>query len=171
MRVRLVTFFLFLFCWAASMAQLPTDNDGWKARCNTLGAADGAIQGGTISPSLVSATRGVDGAKFMTFGWDRAAAGEHNVACTMFYMAAIAGRVGNGGKQNFEEAHNAQMMGLAEYKLAHRQKLTMREHFKRSETKSSQLAAKPLTAGDSDAVLRAATTMPVSSVHPVAKTR
>jgi hypothetical protein len=95
-------------------AQMPVDNDTWKARC---GAVASMADIDHLNPQVVSLTHGVDGAKFTTFAFDRQAAGQHNVACTLFYLGAIA----NAGKGNTSDAKDAAVMASLEVKALHNQ--------------------------------------------------
>ncbi len=148
----------------AAQAQMPVDNLAWKGRCIRLNAMKGAIEAPVLDPALAQSAQGVTSEKFMTMGFDRARAKEHYVACTMFYMAAIAQRAGNGGvKPNPRSAHNLDVVALAEYQLAQQQKLTMVEHVKRAEVELKEVAAKPLTAEDSAQIIHAASVLPVTS--------
>lgn len=147
---------------AAAHAQLPTDNDAWRARCNTLRVAEAQSQSGKLSPELVAATRGVAGSKFLAFAFDRGSSGEHNVACVMYLMAAIADRNGNGGKVDVSAAQDAELLAGVELKEMKGEKLTFSERVKVMETKVGQLASSALTPKDADAVLVAASTVPIA---------
>ena len=161
-RVYLLAALAMLFFSSAAHAQLPTDNDAWKARCNSLRAAELQIQNGKIAPELVAATRGVQGSKFLAFAWDRGSSGEHNVACVMYLMAAIADRTGNGGKVDVGGAEDAELLAGVEMKLLHGEKLTFSEKLKVAETKVGQIIASSLTQKEADAVLVAASTVPIA---------
>lgn len=151
-----------LLLGASAKAQLPTDNDAWKARCNVLRAAEMQFQNGEIAPELAAATRGVQGSKFVAFAWDRGSSGEHNVACVMYLMAAIADRKGNGGKVDIGAAEDAETLAKVELKLLHGEKLTFSEKLKVAETKVGQIISSSLTQKEADAVLVAASTVPIA---------
>jgi hypothetical protein len=146
--------------------QIPKDNEVWKMRCNLLASQDQAIQNGTVPAPLVAATRGVPGAKFNTFGFDRSGMNQHYVACTMFYLAAIADRAGNGGKVDASASHDALVLAELDVKDAHGQDLTFSEKFKRTSGKATELTTPSLTSAELMAVIDAASTMPLSLNPP-----
>ena len=162
MRGFLLAAVVMLFLGSVAHAQLPADNDAWKARCNTLRAAEEQIQNGKIAAELVAATRGVQGSKFLAFAFDRASANEHNVACVMYLMAAIADRNGNGGKVDISAAQDAELLAGVELKALHGDPLTFGERMKVMQTKVGQLIASSLSQKDADAVLVASSTVPIS---------
>jgi len=96
-------------------AQEPIDNETWKARCLQLSASSADIDRGSASPQLLQTTRGIPGAKFEAVAHERAAAGQHYIACTLYFTAAMAERMGNGGKINTSKAHSD--VGVAEVEL------------------------------------------------------
>ena len=75
---------------------MPTDNNVWKQRCTMLNTLAAKIDSGHAPEVLVTGTRGIPSLQFASFAFDRSRATEHNVACTMFFMAAISERAGNG---------------------------------------------------------------------------
>jgi hypothetical protein len=152
----------------ALRAQLPTDSMVWKARCDFLSKLDSQLQTGTVPPMLVAATRGVAGQSYTTFGWDRLRDGDPNVACTLFYMALIADRSGNGGKPAAFITRNAGILAHDESSPV-RSQLTVAQRVKRSEIKLHQMRVPALTSAQLQAVLDAATTMPISLTPPVLK--
>jgi hypothetical protein len=147
--------------------QLPKDNDVWKTRCALLASYDNAIQTGAMPPALVSATRGVAGEKFAILATERSQDTQHNVACTMFYLAAISVRAGNGPKLTpklqAKAVKNYSLLGHYEFEVAHGQKPQMTERMKRASIKAKNFGT-PLTlnADESGMVIAAATTMPLS---------
>jgi hypothetical protein len=153
---------LILFSAAAALhAQLPVDNLAWRDRCKLLTSLDKTIQSGAIPQSLVSATRKVAGQKFITFAFDRAQNGEHNVACTLFYMGEIAIRAGNGGTDAITTRH-APLLAQGEAKVAAGKPLTTGDKMKRSSMKMHQARVPALTSADLQAVIDAADTLPIS---------
>ena len=151
---------------AALNAQIPKDNDVWKMRCNVLASAEQGIEAGKIPAPLLTATRGVPASKFITFALDRSGMGEHNVSCAMFYMAAIANRLGNGGKVDPSAAHDATVLANAEIKVAHGQSLSFSDKIKQTTARANELLTPSLTAAELTAVIQAASTMPLSLTAP-----
>ncbi len=151
------------FSAAAAHAQMPEDNAAWTARCAMLNSLATQIDGGHVPASLAAGTHGVPSIEFATFGFDRSRASEHNVACTMFFMAAIAERNGNGAAANPKTAHNLLVVAQSEVALAHKVKVTTLQHMKRGEEEAKQVKAKSLTADQSSAVLAAADTLPLQA--------
>lgn len=153
---------------AAAHAQMPTDNDTWKARCKSLSSMAGDLN--HLTPSTASLTRGLPGAKFQTFAFDRQAAGQHNVACAMFYMAAIASQAGNGGKADPSAAHDALVLANLEVKAMHNEPASFTENLVRTKAKAIEIARPSLTIDDEEKVVLATTTVPFSttaSTRPV----
>jgi len=180
---RVASLVIVLGATAAISAQLPEDSQVWKDRCNLLAASSAAIQNGSTPASLLAATRGVTTRGFFVLAVNRAQAGDHYVACTMYYLAAIAERSGNGGaKPDPLAVTNDAIVGGSELKLAHHQHLRMKEHEVRIKLKVEEMTGQPLTLTppETTAVLEAATTTPITlapAVPPanqqamVAKTR
>ena len=161
--IRAVVALQLLTVAGAVLAQLPMNNDAGKARCNVLAAAQKAIDAGIVPGPLVAATRGVPGRDFFVLAVDRAQAKQHYVACTMYFLAAIADRAGNGGHQDATQASNEAIVGGSELKLARGFHLKMAEHATRIKMKVEEMTGQPLslTPPQTSAVLNAATTMPI----------
>jgi len=156
---------ILLFAAVATLhAQLPNDNEAWKSRCNLLTAQSTAIQNGATPALLIAATRGVPANDFFVLAVNRAQAGQHFTACTMYFLAAVAARSGNGAKPDPISATNDAIVGGSEQKLANRHHLRMKEHLKRVELKVEEITGKPLTLtpDQTSAALQAAGTMPLS---------
>ncbi len=145
-------------------AQLPVNDVAWKDRCELLAASANSIQSATPPAALVSLTHGVPAHGFFVLAVDRAQAGQHFVACTMYFLAALADRAGNGGMRDPLMAANYATIGGSEDKLAHGHHLNMHEHVIRVKMKVEEMTGKPLslTPPETSAVLDASTTMPVS---------
>jgi len=154
---------------AALHAQLPQNNEVWKTRCNLLASSASAIQNGHPPVVLATATRGVSSHPYYVLAVDRSQADQHYVACTMFYMAAISAKMGNGGKADPSAADDYLVLAGAELKDARGESLTMSERFKRFQIKASALSGKSLTStpAETSAVIDASTTMPLSLTPPV----
>lgn len=140
----------------AAHAQMPTDNDAWKARCAMLSSLD---HNGVLPASLVSLTHGVSGAKFTTFGFDRDAAGEHNVACTFFYLGAVAEQAAH----HDSAAQNDAVLGRLQVKQMKGQSATISESFARMKAKAAEITHPALTEADEQHVMDAATTIPFTA--------
>ena len=120
------------------------------------------IEAGKAPATLVTATHSLPSIQFATFGFDRSRATNHNVACAMFFMAAIAERAGNGtGGGNPRTAHNLLVVAQSEVMLAQGHKPTMKQHVKRGEEEAKQVSAKPLTGEESAAIINAVGTLPL----------
>jgi len=161
---RIVTLVIVVSAASAASAQLPANSDVWKDRCNLLASSSNAIQSGTTPAELVAATRGVTSRGFLVLAINRAQAGQHYVACTMYYLAAISERAGNGGvKPNLIAAGNDAIVAGSELKLARGQHLRMKEHTTRIAMRMHEMTGQPLTLTppETSAVLDAATTTPV----------
>ena len=161
---RIVACMIALGAFTALHAQLPVNNNVWKDRCNLLAASAGSIQSSTPPAALVAITRGVPARGFLVLGVDRAQAGQHYVACTMYYLAAIAERAGNGVTPNPIAATNDAIVAGSEFKLARGHHLNMHEHVTRVKMKVEEITGQPLslTPPETTAVLDASSTMPVS---------
>ena len=153
---------------AALHAQLPVNNDAWKTRCNLLAASSKAIEDGTTPSLLVAATHGVTGKSFYVLALNRSQANQHYVACTLYYLAAIAERSGNAGKGDPSTASDDATLASAEAKEARGDSASFYESWKRFTMKFTGLSGTTLTvtAAESAAVLSAATTMPLSLIPP-----
>jgi hypothetical protein len=168
--LRLSTLLLLVFGLSTAMhAQLPQNNDTWKTRCNLLAASASAIQNGNAPSVLSAATRGVASRPYYVLAVNRAENDQHFVACTLYYMAAIAARQGNGGKSDPDAAADYAILAGAEWKDATGQSLTMSERMKRLKLKASGITGGSLTSTptETSAVIAAATTMPLTLTPPV----
>jgi hypothetical protein len=147
-------------------AQLPTNSGVWKDRCNLLASNSGAIQNGQIPPALAAMTHGVAARGYFVLAVDRAQAKQHYVACTMYYLAAIAERQGNGAKPDLLASTNDAVVGGSELKLARGHHLNMHEHVTRVRMKVEEMRGQPLALSppQTTAVLDASTTMPISLI-------
>lgn len=154
---------------AAMHAQLPQNNDTWKTRCNLLAASASSIQSGHPPAVLVAATRGVPSHSFFVLAVNRSEEDQHYVSCTLYYMAAISARMGNGGKPDLDAANDFLVLAGAEVKDARGQSITMAEYFKRLKIKAAGLTGKSLTLtpAETEAAITASTTMPLSLPGPV----
>lgn len=153
-----------LFCLLGGIsahAQMPTDNDTWKARCSALASLNDLNH---PTPQLVALTRGIPGAKFVTFGFDRDAAGQHNVACTLFFLGAIAEQAGNGAAPNASVAQDDLVLADLQVKTLHNQSATFSERFTSMKAKAMQIMQPALTETDEENVMNAATTIPFSDL-------
>ncbi len=146
----------------AAHAQLPVDNPVWKTRCNLLAASAADINKGATPASLVAATRGVGGAKFLSLAAEASNDGNHTVACTLFYLSAIADRAGNGGKTDASAADTASTLAASEVKLLHGGSLSMSDHMTWTGLKFTLMRASAVTSNEAIAALDAAQTMPLS---------
>jgi hypothetical protein len=136
-------------------AQEPMDNDVWKSRCLSLGAQADAIDKGSAPPELLQSTHGVPGAKFAAVGYERGNAGQHYIACTMYYTAALAEHQGNGGKIDPGRAHTDIVLAGAEAKRASGLPLSFKEKMDRASGKFNPTGKNTLTPGDLGAVYNA----------------
>jgi hypothetical protein len=149
---------------AAAHAQLPTDSQPWKDRCNLMSSEAAAIRTGRVPTMFTSATRGVPSHSFLVLAVNRAQNGQHYLACTLYYMAAVADRAGNGSAPNAEQAFDEAIIGGSELKLAHHRHLNMTEHEKRIKFKVEEMTGAPLslTPDQTQAAVDAASTMPLT---------
>jgi hypothetical protein len=108
-------------------AQAPTDNDAWKSRCLALSANADSIDKGSASTELQQGTKGIAGAKFAAVAHERGGAGQHYVACTLYYTAAIAERMGNEGKPDPSRAHADTILAGIELKRISGKPLSFKE--------------------------------------------
>jgi hypothetical protein len=164
---RMAAVALLLSAASAIHAQLPVNDQVWKDRCNLLAASSNSIQTGKLSEMFLTATRGVPSRGFLVLAVNRAQAGQHYVACTMYYLAAVAARAGNGGKPDLVAATNDAIVAHSEWKLARHHHLNMQEHMKRVEMKVEEITGQPLslTPVETSAVLDASSTMPITLTH------
>jgi hypothetical protein len=163
-RFRFAAAFVALFCLSAGMAlhaQMPTDNDTWKARCNALASVSDITH---PTPQIVALTRGVAGSKFRTFGFDRDAAGQHKVACTLFFLGAVADQAGNGGKQDSSSAEDNATLARLQIKAMHGESPTFSERITVAKVKALEVTRPALTQADEENVMNAATTIPFTSL-------
>jgi len=136
-------------------AQMPTDNDAWKARCTALSASATAIDHGSAPPELLQTTRGISGDKFAAVAHERSGAGQHYIACTLYYTAAMAYHMGNGGKIDVSKGHTEVVLAGAEMKQATGQPLTFGEKMDRTTGKLPLKKTAQLTPADVSAVFAA----------------
>jgi hypothetical protein len=128
------------------------DNDLWKSRCLSLSAQSDAIDKGSAPPELLQTTHGIPGAKFAAVGDGRAHAGQHYIACTMYYTAAMADHMGNGGKVDAGRAHTYIVLAGAEAKRAAGLPLSFKEKMDRTSGKLNPVGKGSLTPADLAAV-------------------
>lgn len=136
-------------------AQEPTDSDVWKSRCLSLGAHADAIDKGSAPPEMLQTTHGIPGAKFAAVGYERGNAGQHYIACTMYYTAALAEHMGNGGKIDPGRAHTDIVLAGAEAKRAAGLPLSFKEKMDRASGKLIPTGKNGLTPADLGAVYAA----------------
>lgn len=142
-------------------AQMPTDNDTWKKRCEVLRDADPNARG-TVPDWLAKAPgTAVPGPRFTTFGWDRARAGQHYVACTFFYLGAIADHNHSNKHADRVHAHESAVMGRLEDKAARHEPGTSREGLTAARAKAAEIPKPALTVPEEEGIVQAATTMPL----------
>jgi hypothetical protein len=160
---------LLSFAVVTAAAQLPVDNGVWRDRCNLLASQSHATLSGATPALLITATRGIPADKFYAMAVNRAQAGDHYVACTMYSLAAISARAGNGGTHDYTTANNDVILAAAELRLAHHQHLLMAQHLKRVEMKIDALGTTlSLNANESGQVIAAASTTPITLAPPTA---
>jgi hypothetical protein len=147
---------------AAAHAQLPSNNEVWKSRCNLLASQSSAIDAGNLSPALITSTRGVSSHSFLVLAVNRSDADQHYVSCVMYYMAAVAARNGNAGAKDATAASDYAVLAGAERKDATQQSLTMSERMKRIKFKATNLSGLSSSPTETTAALTASTTMPLS---------
>jgi hypothetical protein len=149
----------------AAQAQLPTDSTTYANRCAQFAGNSGQIEAGNIAPKFISVTRGVPSHSFFVLAVDRAQHGQHDVACVMYYMAAIADSRGNGASSNALQSREEAIIGRSESKLAHHHHLDALEHEKRVKYKVEEMTgskALSLPPDQTQAAIDAASTMPLS---------
>jgi hypothetical protein len=140
---------------ARAHAQEPVDSDAWKARCLQLSAQSDAIDKGSAPQELLQTTAGVPGAKFAAVAQERANAGQHYIACTLYFTAALAEHLGNGGKIEPGRAHTDIVLGGAEAKRAAGLPLSFKEKMDRTSGKLNPVGKNSLTPTDLAAVYAA----------------
>jgi hypothetical protein len=152
-----------LFCATVSAvyAQMPTDNDTWKLRCNLL--HDNVSRLGVAPPWLTSTPQQVAGPRYTTFGWDRDHAAQPAVACVLFYLGAIADH--NAPVNHADHIHSIESstMGLVEWQTLHGQKITDRQKITRVHAKAAEIPKPALTVPEEEAIVAASSTMPLSA--------
>ena len=136
-------------------AQEPLDNDVWKQRCATLTASAEAIDKGLAPPALLQTPKGIAGAKFAAVAHERGNAGQHYVACTLYYTAAIAEYAGTGGKVEPSKAHTFVSLAAIELKRATGQPLTFKEKMGSGSHDMKAVTGGSLTPADIGAVFGA----------------
>jgi hypothetical protein len=153
--------FLLMAGGAAARAQMPTDNDAWKARCDTLRNADPTGRG-NVPAWLRQAPKGIPGPQFTTFGWDRLRATQPYVACTFFYLGAIADHNAPRTHANHVHAHESAVMGRIAAQTGHHQQVSVREGLTRAHAEAAEIPKPPLTIPEEEAIVAAASTMPLT---------
>jgi len=164
----LSTAFACLFALVASArahAQMPTDNDAWKARCEVLHRADPNLSG-SVPAWLRSAPRNVPGPQWTTFGWDRDRAGQRSVACVFFYLGAVADHNSNRGHADRVHAKESATMGAIEVMLANHQPVPFRKTLTRAHAEAAEIPKPALTVAQEQAMVDAATTMQLAPAPP-----
>lgn len=146
--VRSLALCMFACLCLRAFAQEPTDSDVWKSRCLSLGAHADAIDKGSAPPELLQSTHGIPGAKFAAVGYERGNAGQHYIACTLYYTAALAEHMGNGGKVDPGRAHTDVVLAGAEAKRAAGLPLTFKEKMDRASGKLIPTGKNSLTPAD-----------------------
>lgn len=136
-------------------AQEPLDNDVWKQRCTTLSASAEAIDKGSAPPALLETTKGIAGAKFAAVAHERGNAGQHYIACALYYTAAIAEYQGTGGKVEPSKAHTFTSLAAIELKRATGQPLTFKEKMGNTSHDMKAITSGSLTPNDIGAVFGA----------------
>jgi hypothetical protein len=150
------TLLLVLPCIALrAYAQDPMDNAAWKSRCTALAANSKAIEEGTAPPALLQTTKGIAGTKFAAVAHERGNAGQHYIACTLYYTAAIAEYQGTDGKVDPSKAHSFAEEAAIELKRATGQPLTFKEKMSRTSRDMKSLAGGSLTPEEIGAVFGA----------------
>jgi hypothetical protein len=144
----------------AAQAQMPQDNPVWQGRCLRLSAHARAIESGAPSPDLVAATRGIPGERFTVIAFDRSQAQQHWVACTMFYLGAIAEAHGNSGKVRLLGAENRVLLGDAERRMAMGQKVPMTESLRRAGVEAHDIVLPTPTPAEVGSAIEAADVLP-----------
>jgi len=112
---------------STARAQEQTDSDVWRSRCVALNAAADSIDKGFPPQALLGTTKGIAGAKFAAVAHERGLAGQHYIACTLYYTAAMAERLGNDGKIDLSKAHSYVFLGGIELKRSTGQSLSFKE--------------------------------------------
>lgn len=161
--IRLFAFAMLLPVLGAvvARAQMPMDNDAWQQRCDVLRNADPSARG--IVPAwLRHAPQNVPGPAYTTFGWDRLRAHQLYVACTFFYLGAIADHNGPRTHADHVHAHESATMGRIASQLAHHQRVSVREGLTRAHAEAAEIPKPPLTVAEEEAIVAAASTMPLA---------
>lgn len=161
--IRLFVFAMLLPVMGASVvrAQMPMDNDAWQQRCDVLRNADPSARG-TVPTWLREAPKGVPGPQFTTFGWDRLRARQPYVACTFFYLGAIADHNGPKNHADRVHAHESATMGRIAAQMAHHQPVSVREKMTRAHAEAAEIPKPPLTEAEEEAIVAAASTVPLT---------
>jgi hypothetical protein len=148
-------------------AQEPLDSDAWKSRCLALSTAADAIDKGSATPELLSTTKGIAGAKFAAVAHERAGAGQHYIACTLYYTAAMAERMGNGGKIDPARSHSDVFLGGIELKHATGEPLTFKEKMEAASGKvTGSVKSSQLSPVEVSAVFAAFSNAPTDVANP-----
>jgi len=133
-------------------AQEPLDSEAWKQRCTTLSASSAAIDRGAAPPELVQTPKGIAGAKFEAVAHERGTAGQHYIACTLYFTAAIAEYAGTGGRVQPSKAHTDINLATMELKRATGQPLTFKEKMGNTSHGMKTMTTGSLTPADINAV-------------------
>ena len=157
-------------------AQMPSDDDTWKARCLALSANADAIDKGSAPQEMLQTTHGLPAEKFAAVARERAGANQHYIACTLYYTASMADHMGNAGKIDASRAHTEAVLAGAELKRATGQSLSLKEKVDRTSGKlPSMKKGEPLTPTDVATVFGAfsdspAPAPPVTAASPAPAT-
>lgn len=139
---------------AASYAQMPTDNDAWRNRCAAL--ANVSDPGHAASAKAL--THGVSADKYISFAMDRSNANQPAVACTLFRLGAIAA-------SDASTAQDSNALAAIEVKTARHQDTSFSEGILRMKAKAREIRKPALTVSEEEAMMAAATTIPVSQLN------
>jgi hypothetical protein len=148
----------------AAHAQYPKDNAVYKMRCDLLASQDAAIQTGTIPAILLPTTKGIPAAQIVTFAVDREKDSDHQVACVLFYMAAIASRAAN----QSDDAKTYGLFAHTEFVKSTGGSPSFGEKMTRAKVEAAEIRKPALTSAQLTAILDALSTMPISLTPPPA---
>jgi hypothetical protein len=124
---------------------------------------DGDPTGRGVVPAwLRAAPKDVPGPEYTTFGWDRLRAKQPYVACTFFYLGAIADHNHGNGHADHVHAHESAVMGRIASKTAHHQEPTTREAMTRVHAEAAEIPKPALTVAQEEAIVAAASVMPLA---------
>lgn len=145
-------------------AQYPKDNNVYKMRCDLLAGQDSAIQSGSIPAVLAGASKGIPAAQIVTFAVDREKDGDHQVACVLFYMAAIASRAAN----QADDAKTYSVFAHTEYVKSTGGSPSFGEKLTRGKVEAAEIRKPALTSAQLTAIVDALNVMPISLTPPPA---